>query len=108
MTTQHTQVARHLPLRADLPRCACLPRTTAEHHGINGAYYLTLDDFVLVDGDVSDARYILHVDVLKRAAQLPGRRDGFAIAVANVEIDITPDATGKACLLYTSPSPRDS
>src|ERR1019366_8263620 len=92
----------------DLPCCARLwlrrrrrlSRPAAKRNGINGAYHLPLDDLVLVDGDVADTRDILHVDVLQRAAQLLCSGHGLAVAIADVEVDVTPNVASQARAKY--------
>src|SRR5882724_6087872 len=76
-------------------RCRRIRRAAAERDRIDGADHPPLNDLVLVDGDVPDARDVLHIDILQRAPQLPCSRNGLAVAVTDVEIDVTPDAAGQ-------------
>src|SRR3954451_7263331 len=80
--------ARRLPGRA---RCIGSP---AEHDGPDRADNLLLHDLVLVDRDMSDPRYALHVDILQRAPEVLGPRDRLASTARDVEVDI---ALGVPC-----------
>src|SRR5882724_123597 len=81
-------------------RCRRICRAAAERNGIDGADHPPLNDLVLVDGDVPDARDVLHIDVLQRAPQLPCSRDRLAGAIGDVEIDVTPDTARQAGAKY--------
>ena len=80
-------------------RCSgCLPRAAAENHGIDIADHPALHDLALFDRDVSDTGNVLHVYILERAVQSLGGRDRLAIAVADIVVDVSPDAAGQAGL----------
>src|SRR5664279_1595939 len=75
------------------PWCHDGPLLAAD--GIDGADHLALHDLALVDREVPHSQ-LADVDILKLAMELTRLRNGLAVSVGDVEVDIAPDAPRQA------------
>src|ERR1700675_1811150 len=76
------------------PWCHDGPRA-AEGHRIDGVDHLPLHDLALVDREVRHP-YLPYVDILELTMELRGLRNGFAVSVGNVEVDVAPNVSCQA------------